>query len=268
MWIKRYILAHGPRDCTPGVAERYNRPMSSDPSDPRHRPVRSFVVRGGRLTPGQQRALDDLLPRFGTGDADAPLDLEHLFGRAGKPVLEIGFGNGESTWRMARAEPERNFLAVEVHPPGVGRLLLALEKQEVDNVRVHLGDAVTFLENGLADGALDGVRIYFPDPWHKKRHHKRRLIQPEFVALLVRKLAPGGLLHLATDWVPYAEHMLEVLDGAEGLENLSPTGDWVERPSWRPETKYEARGERLGHETRDLLFRRAAGADREPVHTL
>ncbi len=234
--------------------------MAQQETDPRHRPVRSYVIRGGRLTTGQQRALDELYPRWGIPEGDEPLDLERLFGRDAPRILEIGFGNGESTWRMARNEAEHDFIAVEVHPPGVGRLLLSLERENVDNVRVFLGDAVGFLEQRIADGALDGVRVYFPDPWHKKRHHKRRLIQPDFIDLLVRKLAPGGLLHLATDWVPYAEHMLEVLSAANGLENLSPDGDYVPRPAWRPGTKYEARGDRLGHETRDLLFRRGAGA--------
>ena len=149
-------------------------------------------------------------------------------------------------------------IGVEVHPPGVGRLLLALESEGVDNVRVWLGDAVDFLERRVPVASLAGIRIYFPDPWHKKRHHKRRLIQPDFVALLASRLAPGGLLHLATDWVPYAEHMLEVLQGTDAFGNRSPTGDWCEKPDWRPNTKYEARGDRLGHETRDLVFERRA----------
>lgn len=232
--------------------------MSATEPDPRRRPIRSYVIRGGRLTTGQQRAIDELFPRWGVPVDDAPLDLDALFGRRADRVLEIGFGNGESTWRMAEAEPATDFLAVEVHPPGVGRLLMSLEEHAIDNVRVHLGDAVKLLERRIPDASLAGVRIYFPDPWHKKRHHKRRLIQPVFARLLVRKLAPGGLLHLATDWVPYAEHMREVLDATAGLENRSPTGDWVEKPPWRPDTKYEARGERLGHETRDLLYRRKA----------
>jgi tRNA (guanine-N7-)-methyltransferase len=161
---------------------------------------------------------------------------------------------------MAKRETDRDFIGVEVHPPGVGRLLLALETEEIDNVRVRLGDAVEFLERRIPDASLAGIRIYFPDPWHKKRHHKRRLIQPEFVSLLASKLAPGGLLHLATDWVPYAEHMLDVLGGAKAFKNLSPSGDWCDKPDWRPHTKYEARGDRLGHETRDLVFERLAAS--------
>jgi len=233
----------------------YNRAMSESGKKPQ-RPVRSFVIRGGRLTPGQQRAIDDLYPRLGVPAGDAPLDFKTLFGRRAPTVLEIGFGNGESTWRMAQSEPETNFLAVEVHPPGVGRLLLCLDKEAVTNVRVHQGDAVEFMSRRVADASLQGVRIYFPDPWHKKRHHKRRLIQPPFVAQLADKLAPGGLLHLATDWVPYAEHMLEVLEAATALTNCAGDGGFSPRPPERPRTKFEARGERLGHGVWDLLYRR------------
>lgn len=234
----------------------YNSGMRENETSPRHRPVRSYVVRGGRLTPGQQRAIDKLYPRLGVPEGSDGLNFEKLFGRAAPTVLEIGFGNGESTWRMASAEPDKNFLGIEVHPPGVGRLLMALDENDVGNVRVCLGDAVVFLKERIADHSLAGIRIYFPDPWHKKRHNKRRLIQPDFVALLAQKMAPSGVLHLATDWVPYAEHMLEVLQASAGFKNLSPDGDFVEQPAWRPGTKYEARGERLGHETRDLLFQR------------
>jgi tRNA (guanine-N7-)-methyltransferase len=229
----------------------------SDPS-PRRRPVRSYVIRGGRLTAGQQRALEECYPRWGIPAGDEPLDFDALFGRRAERILEIGFGNGESTWRMAQGEPERDFIGVEVHPPGVGRLLLSLEAENIGNVRVWLGDAVDFLERRIPAASLAGIRIYFPDPWHKKRHHKRRLIQPEFVALLASRLAPGGILHLATDWVPYAEHMLEVLQGAPEFVNCSPDGDYSPKPHWRPHTKYEARGDRLGHETRDLVFERTA----------
>ena len=232
--------------------------MNSSDTSLRHRPVRSYVIRGGRLTPGQQRALDDLYPRWGIPAGDEPLDYGRLFGREAERILEIGFGNGESTWRMARAEPQRDFIGVEVHPPGVGRLLLSLEAEQVRNVRVWLGDAVDFLERRIAESSLAGIRIYFPDPWHKKRHHKRRLIQPDFVALLASRLAPGGILHLATDWVPYADHMLEVLRQAPEFVNRSPAGDFCPKPDWRPNTKYEARGDRLGHETRDLVFERTA----------
>jgi tRNA (guanine-N7-)-methyltransferase len=232
--------------------------MKATDSPPRRRPVRSYVIRGGRLTTGQQRALDELYPRWGITEGEETLDFDTLFGRQAERILEIGFGNGESTWRMAQGEPERDFIGVEVHPPGVGRLLLSLEAEDLSNVRVWLGDAVDFLEHRIPEASLAGIRIYFPDPWHKKRHHKRRLIQPEFIALLASRLAPGGILHLATDWVPYAEHMLEVLQAAPGFVNRSSDGDYSPKPDWRPHTKYEARGDRLGHETRDLVFERVA----------
>ncbi|KAA9130953.1 tRNA (guanosine(46)-N7)-methyltransferase TrmB [Marinihelvus fidelis] len=230
--------------------------MQGDLPDKPRRGIRSFVLRAGRLTTGQQRALDELYPEFGVDDGDAALDLATLFGRDAPTVIEIGFGNGDATWRMAEAEPEKNFLAIEVHPPGVGRLLQEVQARDIGNIRVAMTDAVALLQDRVADGSLAGVRIYFPDPWHKKRHHKRRIIQPGFTALLARKLAPGGILHLATDWVPYSEHMLEVLDAEPLLENRNPDGGFSPQPEWRPNTKYERRGDRLGHETRDLVFRR------------
>lgn len=230
--------------------------MPDRPPSQRQRTVRSYVLRGGRLTPGQQRALDELYPRWGVPDGEGTLDFPSLFGRSAPVVVEIGFGNGESTWRMAQSEPETDFIGVEVHAPGVGRLLLSMEEHSIENLRVAQADAVPFLRERIAEASLAGVRIYFPDPWHKKRHHKRRLVQPPFVELLARKLRPGGLLHLATDWVPYAEHMLEVMTGSDAFTNRSPSGDYCPQPAWRPDTKYERRGDRLGHETRDLLFER------------
>jgi tRNA (guanine-N7-)-methyltransferase len=222
------------------------------------RPVRSFVRRAGRLTEAQRRALDELLPRFGVDPEDRVLNFEELFGNDRPVILEIGFGNGEVTWRVARAHPEQNFLAVEVHEPGIGRLLLALEREGIDNVRVACADAVAWLRDRVGPRSLDGVRIYFPDPWPKKRHHKRRLIQAGFLELLASRMKPGAILHLATDWAPYAEHMLEVVNGSPYFENLSRTGGGSPRPDWRPRTKYEQRGERLGHRVIDLLLRRTA----------
>ncbi|MBT8058198.1 MAG: tRNA (guanosine(46)-N7)-methyltransferase TrmB [Gammaproteobacteria bacterium] len=224
-----------------------------------HRPVRSYVLRGGRLTDGQKRALDELWPRYGINGSEGFLDLRDLFGNPGPVILEIGFGDGDATWRMAQAHPRENYLGVEVHRPGVGRLLLMLERHGLENVRVACEDAVAFLEDRVPPASLDGVRIYFPDPWPKKRHHKRRLVNPLFVALLAGKLKAGGILHLATDWLPYAEHMLEVMRDAPDFENLSASGDYCPKPAWRPDTKYERRGERLGHPVRDLVFRRTAG---------
>ena len=224
---------------------------------PEHRRgIRSYVLRGGRLTVAQQRAMDELMPRWGVPEGEGELDLEELFGREAPVVADIGFGDGEATWRMAQAEPDKNFLGIEVHPPGVGHLLLKLEEHGIDNVRIAHEDAVEFLRERVPDGGLAEARIYFPDPWPKKRHHKRRIIQGPFVELLALKLQPGGRLHLATDWQPYADWMLEILDASDAFENTSTTGDWVPQPDWRPTTKYERRGERLGHEVRDLLFER------------
>ena len=222
---------------------------------PGHRPVRSFVLRAGRLTTGQQRALDELWPLYGIEEGDDQLNLAELFGNDHPVILEIGFGNGEATWQMASRQPGDNFLGVEVHKPGVGHLLLKIEEHGLDNLRIASEDAVDLLGSRIADQSLGGVRIYFPDPWPKKRHHKRRIVQPGFVALLARKMMPGGILHLATDWEPYAEHMLEVMQDSPAFENLSPGGGSCPRPEWRPETKYEKRGERLGHGVYDLVFR-------------
>jgi len=219
------------------------------------RRVRSFVRRAGRLTDGQKRALDELWPRWGIETGDRALDLARIFGNEHPVILEIGFGNGDAMWRVARAHPQQNFVGIEVHEPGIGRLLLALEREGLENVRVACADAVDWLREQAAPGSLDGVRIFFPDPWPKKRHHKRRLIQPEFVELLASRMKVGAILHLATDWAPYAEHMLEVMRAATCFENLSVAGDTCQRPAWRPRTKYEQRGERLGHPVSDLLFR-------------
>jgi tRNA (guanine-N7-)-methyltransferase len=218
--------------------------------------VRSYVLRGGRLTEGQKRALQELWPRWGVDDGEGPLDFAELFGSRAPVILEIGFGNGSATWRMAEAEPQHNFLGVEVYRPGVGRLLLRLAEHGIGNVRVACADAVAFLRARVPPASLSGVRIYFPDPWPKKRHHKRRIVQPSLVDLLAARMAPGALLHLATDWAPYAEHMREVMAEAPDFEPLSPGTGAGCRPAWRPETKYERRGERLGHPVYDLVYRR------------
>ena len=224
---------------------------------PTHRNIRSFVLRKGRLTTAQQHALDELWPHYGIDRGETVLEFDDHFERAAEVIVEIGFGNGESTWQMALQEPEKNFLGIEVHKPGVGHLLMALDKHSVDNVRIACEDAVPFLQHRIATASLAGVRIYFADPWPKKRHHKRRIIQPEFVNQLARCIAKGGILHLATDWQPYAEHVLEVMQSSPDFVNLSADGDYCERPQWRPYTKYEARGKRLGHEVRDLLYQRS-----------
>jgi len=225
-------------------------------TDEKHRPIRSFVVRGGRLTVAQQHALDELWPHYGIETHETVLDFDDYFERPADVIVEIGFGNGQSTWRMAELEPDKNFIGVEVHEPGVGQLLMALDEHRIENVRVANEDAVVFLKQRIAPETLAGVRIYFADPWPKKRHHKRRIIQPDFVALLASCMRQGAILHLATDWQPYADHMLEVMADSSDFRNLSATGDYCDRPDWRPHTKYEKRGENLGHEVRDMLFER------------
>lgn len=220
------------------------------------RQVRSFVLRAGRLTEGQKRALEELWPVYGVDDTAGELDFGLLFGNSRPVIMEIGFGDGEATWRMAEAHPHENYLGVEVHRPGIGRLLLQLEKRQIENVRIACADAVELLQGHIRVESLAGVRIYFPDPWPKKRHHKRRIIQPAFIAMLASRMQPEAILHVATDWGPYAEHILEVMRKSSTFENLSQEGTACPRPNWRPETKYEKRGKRLGHEVHDLVFRR------------
>jgi tRNA (guanine-N7-)-methyltransferase len=220
------------------------------------RSIRSFVVRAGRTTEAQRRALDELWPRFGIDFDARPLDLDALYGRRAARVVEIGFGNGEHLAALAARHPERDFLGIEVHPPGVGRLLLALAAAELHNVRVSGHDAVEVFETQLHEHSLDEVLILFPDPWHKKRHHKRRLVQPAFVDCVARRLKADGLLRLATDWQPYAEHMREVLDACAALESLAPDRVFTERSPDRAPTRFERRGERLGHDIRELAYRR------------
>jgi len=221
------------------------------------RQVRSFVLRQGRFTEAQQRAFDTLWPRYGLDYTGTPRDFDAAFGRKAPRVLEIGFGNGEALRYAAQHDKARDLIGIEVHAPGVGRLLNALAQDEADNVRLYHHDAVEVLRNEIADGSLDEVRIYFPDPWHKKRHNKRRLVQPEFAKLIVTKLAPDGRLHLATDWQDYAEQMWDVLDATPGLVNRAGPRGSVERPQWRPQTHFETRGQKLGHGVWDLLYDRS-----------
>ena len=222
------------------------------------RPIRSFVRREGRITPAQRRAFALHWPRYGLDYTGQLRDLDQLFGRHAPRVLEIGFGNGEAMAASAAADAARDYLGIEVHRPGVGRLLNALAAASVNNARLYSHDAVEVLRDELAASSLDEVRIWFPDPWHKKRHHKRRLIQPEFIALLASRMAPGGLLHLATDWADYAAHMLAVLDAAPGWSNCVGAGMAAARPTWRSATRFEQRGLRLGHGVWDFLFRHQA----------
>jgi tRNA (guanine-N7-)-methyltransferase len=227
-------------------------------SEPRHpRSIRSFVTRAGRITGAQERALEQLWPAYGIDFAAAPLDKRALFGRDAPCTLEIGFGNGENLLSLALAHPERDFLGVEVHRPGVGRLLLGLHNGTLHNVRLICHDAVEVLEEQIAPGSLDEILILFPDPWPKKRHHKRRLVQAPFVTLAVSRLQMGGALRLATDWQPYAVEMLATLEATPGLANLGQRGGFAPRPGERTPTRFERRGERLGHDVWDLAFRRS-----------
>ena len=227
-------------------------------NDSHRRPIRSFVMRAGRMTSGQERALEELWPRYGVDYSPSPLALDDLFGRRAPRTLEIGFGNGEHLAQLAAAYPQRDFFGIEVHRPGVGHLLMLAGASNVTNLRVSVHDAVEVLDRQIPPASLDEVLVLFPDPWHKKRHHKRRLIQPAFVELLASRLTAGGVLRLATDWEDYALQMLEVLRGAGALfSNLSPTGDWVARPEERAPTRFEKRGARLGHGVWDLAFRRS-----------
>jgi len=218
------------------------------------RPIRSYVLRTGRMTPGQQRAFDQNWGRWGLEHDAGALDFDRCFGRPGPRVLEIGFGMGQSLVAMAAAAPATNFLGIEVHRPGVGKLLHGMAGQGVDNIRVYCHDAVEILRDCVPDASLDTIQIFFPDPWHKKKHNKRRLIQPPFVTLLSSKLKQAGTLHLATDWEDYAGQMMEVLSLADGLENSCGPGQFAPRPDHRPLTKFELRGERLGHGVWDLVF--------------
>lgn len=225
------------------------------PEELAKRPIRSFVLRQGRLTHGQERALQELMPEFGVPYAAQTLDLTQVFGREQSlKILEIGFGMGESTARIAQAHPEQDYLGVEVHTPGVGSLLKQIGELELKNLRIIQHDAVEVLKHMLADASLDGVHIFFPDPWHKKRHHKRRLIQAEFVRLLCSKLKPGAYLHVATDWQEYAEWVLDILQQEPQLQNTA--ADYAPKPDYRPLTKFENRGIKLGHGVWDIIFRR------------
>jgi tRNA (guanine-N7-)-methyltransferase len=226
------------------------------------RPIRSYVLRSGRMTPAQQRACEQYWQRWGLEYAAGPLDFDAAFGavdnsRGPAPVvLEIGFGMGQSLLSMAEAAPWTRFIGIEVHRPGVGKLLHGMAERGVDNIRVYSHDAVEVLQECIPAASLDTVQIFFPDPWHKKRHHKRRLIQPRFVNLLVSRLRPGGTLHLATDWEDYAGQMMAVLGDAPGLSNTCGNGAFAPRPAHRPPTRFELRGERLGHGVWDLIFAR------------
>ena len=221
-----------------------------------HRAIKSFVMRSGRMTEGQQRGLDQGWPKFGLEPAAGLQDFDQLFGRKAPRTFEIGFGMGQATLEMAAAAPDEDFIGVEVHRPGVGALLNGMLTQNLSNIRVYSWDAIEVLRDCVADASLDRLLLFFPDPWHKARHHKRRIVQPAWAQLVRQKLKVGGVLHMATDWEAYAEHMLEVMNAEPGYRNLAEDGRYVPRPAERPVTKFERRGERLGHGVWDLKFQR------------
>lgn len=220
------------------------------------RRIRSFVRRQGRLTKGQQHALDNYWPVMGVEYQPEPIDLPLLFGRDAPVVLEIGFGMGASLVTMAQNNPQQNFLGIEVHSPGVGACLSTAHEAGVENLRVMCHDAVDVLDKMIPDNSLRMVQLFFPDPWHKARHNKRRIVQVPFAELVMRKLKLGGVFHMATDWEAYAEHMLEVMNSISGFKNQSEAQNYVPRPESRPLTKFEQRGQRLGHGVWDLMFER------------
>jgi tRNA (guanine-N7-)-methyltransferase len=218
------------------------------------RAIRSYVLRQGRLTPGQKQALEQLWSIYGIDYAAEPLDSVALFGRSAALTLEIGFGDGDSLLQQASRSPERDFIGIEVHRPGIGRLLSRCHAAGLSNLRVSKHDAVEVLRQQIADQSLDCVQLFFPDPWHKKRHHKRRILQPEFAALVLSKLRPGGHFHMATDWLQYAEHMLAVMAASPGFVNVAGAGQYCRNEGLRPLTRFEQRGLRLGHGVYDLRY--------------
>jgi len=220
--------------------------------------IRSYVIRGGRMTPGQKSAFDRQWARYGVSLYDGAFNPVEAFGREAPLVLEIGFGMGDSFHQMAMAEADKDFVGIEVHPPGVGRLINTAGLDDLNNIRVYMADAIDVLDDCIADNSVDRFQLYFPDPWHKKKHNKRRIVQPEFVQKIRQKLKVGGVFHLATDWENYADHMMEVMSHAEGYSNQASEYQFSARPDFRPITKFEKRGERLGHGVWDLLFERDA----------
>jgi len=245
------------RRCCENASPRpryHSGPKAIEESVTYQRPIRSYVLRQGRFSPAQQNAVASLMPRFGIGYAAAPLSFPAVFGREATVVAEVGFGMGETTAAIARENPGTDYLAIEVHGPGVGALLKRLEADGIDNVRVVQHDAVEVLRDMVPERSLAALHVFFPDPWPKKRHHKRRLLQPGFVGLAATRLAPGGLIHVATDWEHYAVEALAVLEGTALLENTAE--GFAPRPAWRPQTKFERRGTALGHGVWDIIFRR------------
>lgn len=251
-------MSHTPSNPEPAqTAEQSTTDLNTHSGNdfPRRRSIRSFVMRAGRLTTGQRQALEQHWDTMGVDMPSQALDTTALFGRCAPTTLEIGYGMGQSLVAMAEQAPERDFIGIEVHLPGVGSLLNLAAQAGINNIRTFKDDAIEVLKH-LPDNSIDTVQLFFPDPWHKKKHHKRRIVQPEFAQTLRRLLKVGGVFHLATDWEPYSEHMLEVMDNAEGYENIAGKGQCVERPDHRPLTKFERRGHRKGHGVWDLMYRK------------
>ncbi|CUB02726.1 tRNA (guanosine(46)-N7)-methyltransferase TrmB [Marinomonas fungiae] len=222
--------------------------------DVKHRRIRSFVVRGGRMTEGQQKAYDANWDVYGLEVADGRISYEEVFGRTAEVVLEVGFGMGASLVEMAKNAPEKDFIGIEVHPPGVAKLMMLAQEAGIKNIRVYCHDAIEVMADCLPQGQASTFQLFFPDPWHKKKHNKRRIVQPLFAQQVANVLKAGGSFHMATDWEPYAEHMMEVMEVQENYENAAGKGNYHPRPEWRPLTKFEQRGERLGHGVWDLIY--------------
>lgn len=220
------------------------------------RTIKSFVIRAGRMTHGQKLALATGWKNYGLELADQELDYKHIFGRTAPITLEIGFGMGQSLFTMAQQTPEEDFIGIEVHKPGVGALIGLLQESPLPNIKIFNCDAIDVLKQAVPNDSLNRLLLFFPDPWHKTRHHKRRIVQADFVQLVRSKLRIGGILHMATDWQPYAEHMLDTMQTAQGFQNMAANNHYIPRPSERPKTKFENRGEKLGHDVWDLKFKR------------
>ena len=224
----------------------------------RKKSIRSYVVRAGRMTDGQRKAFETSWPIYGLKLADGAINTDEVFGRTGLKILEIGFGMGDSLLQMAAAEPDTDFIGIEVHPPGVGTIINTARVEGLTNLRIYLADANDVLDECFSLESIDRLQLYFPDPWHKKKHNKRRIVQPSFLKQVREKLRPKGIIHMATDWQPYAEQMMETLSEADGFENCAGLGEYSARPAYRPLTKFEKRGERLGHGVWDLIFKKTS----------